>query len=235
MLYEREDRLGGQLLLAAEPPYKNDLAILTDYLVRQVRKVGVEIELTKEVEAALVADIKPDVLILATGILPLIPQIPGIDRDCVVTAEEVLSHKAKVGRRVIILGGGIVGCETALLLADQGKRVTIVEMLPAMATKIVPSIREALLGTLSGKGVVMLTNIRVEEITSSSMVITDADGKPQIIDADNIVLAAGAVSNNRLAERLRGKVEELYVIGDAMEPRRIKEAISEGYNVGRRI
>lgn len=235
MLYEREDRLGGQLLLAAEPPYKSDLAILTDYLVRQVRKVGVEIELTKEVEAALVADIKPDVLILAAGVLPLIPQIPGIDRDCVVTAEEVLSHKVKVGRTVIILGGGIVGCETALLLADQGKRVTIVEMLPAMATKIVPSIREALLGTLSGKGVVMLTNIRVEEITSSSMVITDADGKPQMIDADNIVLAAGAVSNNQLAEKLRGKVQELYVIGDAMEPRRIKEAISEGYHVGRRI
>ena len=235
MLYDRGDDLGGQLLLAAEPPYKSDIAALKEYQVRQVRKAGVEIGLKREVDATLVADTKPDVVILATGISPLIPQIPGIDRDHVVTAEDVLSHKVKIGRRVIILGGGIVGCETALFLADQGKNVTIVELLPAMATKMVPSIREALLGTLSAKGVLMLTNIRVEEITPSGMVITDAEGKTQMIDADNIVLAAGAVSNNQLTEELKGKVEELYVIGDAQEPRSIKEAISEGYHLGRNI
>jgi 2,4-dienoyl-CoA reductase-like NADH-dependent reductase (Old Yellow Enzyme family)/thioredoxin reductase len=234
MLYERENRLGGQLSLAAEPPYKSDLAIFTDYQARQVRKAGVKIELKKGVDAALFSDLKPEVVILATGILPLIPQIPGINKDNVVTAEDVLSHKVKMGRRVIILGGGIVGCETALLLADQGKEVTVVEMLPAMATKMVPSIREALLGTLSSKGVLMLTGIRVEEITSSGMIFRDAEGKPQVIEADNIVLAAGAVSNNQLAEELRGKAE-FYVIGDALEPRRIKEAISEGYHVGRKI
>lgn len=235
MLYERNDQLGGQLLFASKPPYKNDLVTLTDYLAKQIHKLGIQVELTKEVTPELIAGIKPDVVILAMGSSPLVPKIPGIDRGNAVIAEDVLSNKVTVGKTVIILGGGLVGCETALFLAEQGKKVTIVEMLPEAAIKVIPVVRMALLGKLSEKGVTILTNTKVEEINSTSMTVTNADGKRQILNADNIVLAAGAVSNKQLAESLRGKVQEFYLIGDAMEPRRIKEALSEGYHIGRSI
>ena len=141
----------------------------------------------------------------------------------------------KIGNKVVILGGGLVGCETALLLAEKEKLVTIVEMLPALATKVGPSIKAALLAALSEKGVKMLTKAKVEEITPTGLVVTDGDGKRQTIDADNIVLATGAVPNKQLAEILKGKVKELFLIGDAAEPRRIKEAMSEGYHTGRKV
>jgi len=223
------------LLQATRPPHKEEIAMLNDYLVQQLRKSSVEIRLNEDVDLNLVASIKPDVVILATGILPLLPQIPGIDGDNVVTSDDVLSDKVEVGRRVTVLGGGLVGCETALLLAENKKVVTIVEMLPALATKVGPSIRAALLAALSEKGITMLTKARVEEITSTGIVVTNGDGKRQTIDADNIVLATGAVPNKQLAEILKGKVKELFLIGDAVEPRRIKEAMSEGYHTGRKI
>jgi NADPH-dependent 2,4-dienoyl-CoA reductase/sulfur reductase-like enzyme len=235
MLYERNDQLGGQLLFASKPPYKNDLVTLTDYLAKQIHKLGIQVELTKEVTPELIAGIKPDVVILATGSSPLVPKIPGIDRGNAVIAEDLLSNKVTVGKTVIILGGGLVGCETALFLAEQGKKVTIVEMLPEAAIKVIPVVRMALLGKLSEKGVTILTHTRVEEINSTSMTVTNADGKRYVLDADNVVLAAGAVSNNHLAESLRKTLQEFYQIGDAMEPRRIKEALSEGYHIGRRI
>ena len=235
MLYEKNDQLGGQLLFASKPPYKNDLVTLTNYLAKQIRKLGVQIELAKEVTPELIAGMKPDVVILAMGSSPLVPKIPGIDRSNAVIAEDVLSNKVTVGKTVIILGGGLVGCETALFLAEKGKKVTIVEMLPEAATNVIPVVRMALLGKLSEKGVTILTNTKVEEINSTSMTVTNADGKRQILNTDNIILAAGAVSNKQLAESLRGKVQEFYLIGDAMEPRRIKEALSEGNHIGRRI
>jgi 2,4-dienoyl-CoA reductase-like NADH-dependent reductase (Old Yellow Enzyme family)/thioredoxin reductase len=235
LLYERNGKLGGQLLQATRPPYKEEIAMLKDYLVQQLHKSSVEIRLNEDVDLNLVDSIKPDVVILATGILPLVPQIPGIDGENVVTSDDVLSDKVEVGQRVTILGGGLVGCETALLLAENKRVVTIVEMLPALATKVGPSIRTALLAALSEKGVTMLTKARVEEITSTGIVVTNGDGKRQTIDADNIVLATGAVPNQQLAEILKGRVKELFLIGDAVEPRRIKEAISEGYHTGRKI
>jgi NADPH-dependent 2,4-dienoyl-CoA reductase/sulfur reductase-like enzyme len=235
MLYERKNQLGGQLLFASKPPFKDDLVTLMDYLAKQIRKLGVQIELSKEVTPELIDGINPDVVILATGSSPLVPKIPGIDRGNTIIAEDVLSNKLNLGERVIILGGGLVGCETALFLAEKGKKVTIVEMLPEAATNVIPVVRMALLGKLSEKRVTILTNTKVEEIDSTSMTVTNAEGKRQILNADNIILAAGAVSNKQLAENLKGKVQEFYLIGDATEPRRIKEALSEGNHIGRRI
>ena len=234
-LYDRNDRLGGQLLLAAKPPCKSEIKDLTEYLVRQVSRLGVKIKLGEEVDPALVTDIKPDVVIVATGNSPVVPPIPGINQKNVASAEDVLSDRVKVGRDVVVLGGGLVGCETAHLLAAQGKRITIVEMLPKMAMNVSMGIRMDLLDALAKKEVKMLTSVRVTEINPRGMVITETDGNQQNIRADNIIVAAGSVSNRVLAEKLENKVPELYLIGDAKEPRRILDAISEGFHAARMI
>jgi NADPH-dependent 2,4-dienoyl-CoA reductase/sulfur reductase-like enzyme len=118
-LYEKERKLGGQVNLASVPPLMQELSQLIKYLAVQVRKAGAKVEVGKEVTPELVDEIKPDVVIVATGGRPMVPQnIPGIDKNPVVTAHEVLAgHKASMARKVIIVGGGMVGCETADFLA----------------------------------------------------------------------------------------------------------------------
>ena len=234
-LYDRQDKLGGQLLVADKPPCKSDLTALAAYLAGQVRKLDVEINLGQEVTPALVADIKPDVVVLATGTFPLTLKIPGIERKSVVTAEDVLLAKVEVGTNVAVVGGGLVGCETAHLLVEKGKKVTIVEMLPEMAARVTMVIRMDILRILQARGVTMMTNTRVAEITSSGLIVTDASGNQGTLSADNVILATGALANRQLAESLRGKVPELHLIGDAKEPRFIKEAIAEGFQVGRSL
>jgi NADPH-dependent 2,4-dienoyl-CoA reductase/sulfur reductase-like enzyme len=123
-LYEKERKLGGQLILAAIPPYKKDIRDLTAYMINQLRKLKVKVVAGKAITAEEIKKARPDVVILAAGVKPLVPSpddIPGLDTlKNVVTAEDVLLGKAKVGKRVFIIGGDLVGCETAEFLADQG-------------------------------------------------------------------------------------------------------------------
>lgn len=235
MLYDKQDKLGGQLLVADKPPCKSDLTALVAYMAGQVRQLGVEIKLNEEVTPALVAHLKPDAVVLATGTLPLSLKVPGIERKNVIMAEDVLLGKVEVGTNIFIVGGGLVGCETAHLLVEKGKKVTIVEMLPEMAAKVTMIIRMEILGILQARGVTMMTGARVAEITSSGLVVTDINGNQQTLAAENVILAVGAVANQKLAESLVGKVPELQLIGDAKEPRFIKEAIAEGFRVGRSL
>ncbi len=234
-LYEREGELGGQLCVAAAPPYKQEIAALRDYLARQTEKSGVEIRLGEEVTTELVKDSKPDAVIVAAGATSLVPEIPGVKRDNVVTALDVLSGKSDVGEKVVIIGGELVGCETADFLCQKGKQVTVVRRGPEMATKMFPSNREALLTRLNQRGVSLLTGVTYEEITDRGLVITDKEGRRRTLEADSIVLAAGAVSNSALFKALEGKVPEIHVAGDCQEPRRILDAIHDGARLGHEV
>lgn len=234
-LYERERELGGQLLMAAAPPYKQEIARLRDYLARQLEKSGVEVRLGEEVTAQAVEDSKPDAVIVATGATPLIPEIPGVKRDNVVTALDVLSGKSEVGGKVVVIGAELVGCETADFLCQKGKQVTVVRRGPEMATKMFPSNREALLSRLTKRGVALLTGVTYEEITDRGLVITDKEGRRRTLEADSIVLAAGAIPNTALFKALEGKVPQIHVAGDCLQPRRILDAIHDGARLGREV
>ncbi len=235
LLYEKDQRLGGQLLIAALPPNKGRLDALTNYLAAQVRKLGVDVQLGKEATPAIIQGSKPDVVILATGVTPVTPEISGIDRAQVVTAQDVLSGKAEVGERVIVLGGELVGCEIAAFLAEKGKRVTITRRGPRMAVKVARTYRTVLLDTLASTGVTMLTGVEYEKLTRKGLTITTKEGKRQTIEADTVVLAVGARPNIRLFEALQGMVPEIYLAGDCVEPRRIVEAIHDGSRVARAV
>ncbi len=247
LLYEKEKKLGGQLDAAAVPPHRGILRSVTTYLANQLVKHKVKVELGKELTLEEVEKLGPDVCILATGASPIIPEdIPGLsEHPHVVTAVDVLLGRAEVGDRVVIIGGERVGCETAELLADRGKQVTVTKRGPHMADKMNPDMRLNLVDRLKEKGVRLLTNVLYLGVTETgvgihvrggvtSMAEIAADGMKNI-PADTIVIAAGAKPNNELAQALEGKVPELYSIGDCVEPRRILEAIHEGWKVALEI
>jgi 2,4-dienoyl-CoA reductase-like NADH-dependent reductase (Old Yellow Enzyme family)/thioredoxin reductase len=231
VLFDWGDELGGQLLLAAKPPFKDTIETFRQYLVGQVTKLGVELRLRQRFTVDLLGELKPDVIILATGVKPFIPQIPGIQSEKVLQASQVLVG-AKTGGRVAVIGGELVGCETALYLVEQGKKVTIMRRGPELATKVHQFIREPLLGRLQFKGVSMLTGVEYEEITEAGVVIRTGTGERKLVEADTIVLAAGAVPNIELLAALQGKVARVFSVGDCVEPRGIREAVEEGYRAG---
>ena len=168
-LFEKEAKLGGQLNIAALPPFKGDIFPWIDYLVSQVRKTGVKVGLNTDATTEIVAGKKPDAVIIATGGTAAIPDIPGIDKSNVVTAEDVLSGRAKVGQNVVIIGGGMVGCETGHYLAKQGKTVTITEILKRMANDMFLMTRRRLMDGLRNKKVTLLASATCEEIREGSV------------------------------------------------------------------
>lgn len=234
-LWEKGARLGGQLIPAAVPPHKDRIAPLYQYLERQLQKLGVRIQVGKEATAAAVAEYNPDVAVVATGVRPFVPDIPGLDKIKFVQAGDVLEGKVKVGQKVAIIGGELVGCETAEFLADQGKQVTVMRRGAEMATSVGPSNRAFFLSRLLDKGVTLLREVRYDGINPKGVIITTRDGEERTIAADTVILAAGSVPDTKLYEAIKDKVAEVYCVGDCVEPRTIRDAISEGFHTGQKI
>ncbi|MBT8342575.1 MAG: FAD-dependent oxidoreductase [Desulfatitalea sp.] len=237
-LFEQQDELGGQLRSACIPPGKKELRLLIGYQSRQMEKAGVDVHLKTEVDANLIASVAPDVMVLAAGSVPWRPAIEGIHGPNVVTAEDVLLGKATVGDRVAVIGGELVGCEVAHYLAEQKKAaIYVMRRHEQMATKIEPLTRFVLLRSLQAQGVQLMPCVAYDKITENGVHITDTKTcKEAFVEADTIVVATGSVPNAKIIEMAQGKTkEQLYIIGDNLEPRTIKAAIHEGAHVGRQI
>jgi len=235
VLWEKKEKLGGQLLLAAVAPHKEVIGRLNKYMAVQLKQAGVQVLLEHEATVESVKAAKPEVVVLATGSTPFIPDIPNVRRDNVVLASDVLAGRQGVGNRVVVIGGELVACETADYLAQKGKIVTIMRRGPSMAANLNPRARDNLLARLTRNGVTMLTSVRYEEITDRGLVITDKEGNRQNIEADTVVLATGAIQNTELATQLEGQDITLHLIGDCVTPGKIIDAIRDGARVGREI
>ncbi|MBE9505981.1 MAG: FAD-dependent oxidoreductase, partial [Chloroflexi bacterium] len=231
-LWEKRRRLGGQLLQAAVPPHKDRMAFFTRYLEAQLQREGVAIELQRDATVEAIVDERPDVVVLATGVHSVVPDIPGLDECRPVTAGAVLEGSAKTGKRVVVIGGELVGCETAEYLAEHGRSVTVTRRGKEMATRVGPSLRQFFLERLQQKGVVLLPGVRYKEARPGALVVETTDGRTRTLEADTLVLAAGSVPDTSLYEGLKGKVSELYTVGDCVEPRAIGDAVREGYTAG---
>ncbi len=230
-LLERADRLGGQLEIASRPPNKGDIPKLIEFMARRVAEAAVEVRLNTTATPELVAVDAPDAVVIATGGAPVLPDIPGADLPGVVAAHEVLAGR-EVAEQVVIIGGGMVGCETAHFLAEAGKKVTVVETLKRMAADMSPMVRRRLMDGLRERGVVMAAEVTCQEITESGVTVTTAEGKTESFTAGTIVIAIGYRPDDELAAALEGEVPEIVRIGDAAQPGRIREAIDAGYRVG---
>ncbi|MDM7999251.1 MAG: FAD-dependent oxidoreductase [Dehalococcoidia bacterium] len=233
-LWERGQRLGGQLFYAAIPPYKQTLLPLLEYLVRQVQQAGVRAETGKEATLQSVRQIEPDSVVLAAGATPVVPYIPGVATGRVLSAFQVLGGEVDPGKRVAIIGGELVGCEVAEFLVQQGRSVTVMRRGPEMATRMESSRRWAMIERLKHKGVRLLTGVTYRRITDEGVEIGLPDGREETISADSVVLAAGARANSELFQALANEFP-VYLVGDAVAPRGIREAIHEGAAVGCQI
>jgi NAD(H)-dependent 7beta-hydroxy-3-oxo-delta4-cholenoic acid oxidoreductase len=242
-LCERENKLGGQLNVAAMAPMKHEIVLWIQYLARQVKKVGVGVELNTEVTPELIEERKPDAVILATGSESCVPPIPGVDKAKVVRSGDIFERKvAPMRSNVLVIGGDSVGCEVADAISGFGdnpldveNRVTIIEMLPGVAEDEVPGARMLLRQRLRDKGVTLITDATVEEITDDGAVIEKNGERKTLTGMDHIVLACGASAVENLSDEIRDKVPEVHIIGDAKQPRRALEAIAEGAVVGRAV
>lgn len=230
-LCEKASSLGGQLSVAQIPPFKKEIGELRQYMAGEVERAGVKVRLNCEATIQMVNQEKPDAVVVAAGSTSIMPDIPGVESPKIVSAIDVLSG-APCGNRVVVLGGELVGCETADYLAAQGKKVTVTRRSKEMALKMSERNRASLLGRLRKQGVTLMPAVKYERITAKGLVVTTREGRSRTIQADTLVLATGAVPENKLAKELQNKSIELHVIGDCQEPRNILEAINDGARVG---
>ncbi len=237
VLYEKGKDLGGHLIEASVPRFKKDVGTLLDWYKNELEKLDIAVKTAIEISPDTISQEKPDAAIVATGSVPVIPDIPGIDNPNVITCIDLMLGRKKAKDKVVVIGGGMVGCETAIWLAEQGKQVTLVEMLPELMAGFlsVPLMNRMMLTDLLALNKVeVLTGVRVNEITTEGINIA-ANDTEKTIKADTVVLAAGLKPDDTLSRELRGKVANLYNIGDCREPRNIMGAIWDGFEAGRTI
>jgi 2,4-dienoyl-CoA reductase-like NADH-dependent reductase (Old Yellow Enzyme family)/thioredoxin reductase len=229
VLFEESNELGGVLKLVLEEKTKLRIKKLVEWYKSTLKKLNVTIRLNEKVLPETIKKEVPDVVILATGSNPLIPKIPGVENATL--AEDILSGKAKTGNSVVIIGGGLVGCELALNLATEGKKVTIVEALPQVATGEPILSRMGIINLLTKAKVNILTNAPVIEVYNDGVDITDSLGRRTKLNADTVILSVGRRSriDKDLIESSKSIAKEVYIIGDAKQPRRIIDAIKEGF------
>ena len=238
-LYERSGDLGGHLIEASVPHFKGDLRRLLTWYETQLPNLDIETKLQNEVTADLVAQESPDTVIIATGSDPVIPEIPGIETDNAVTVVDLLRGQVDAGDSVVLIGGGLVGCETALWLAQQGRKVSIVEVLPELMVggRTVPyPNRVMLLDLLRFNQIKILANHTPSEINGGEVILVDnKDSREKRLQFETMVFAVGFTPNRTLYDELVGSIPNLYLIGDAREPGNVIGAVWDAYEVARTI
>ena len=237
-LYEKGDSLGGQLNLAAVPPGKQKIGWVIEFLKGQLNRPNVETHLNREVKVEDVVKEAADVLIVAAGSRPIQPDIPGLDEDRVITAHDLLARQRRVrGKKIVVIGAGQTGCETAEFLADKGFEVTLMDLLPAreLAPDAVPDHRNPLLARLRARGIEISTEQTAREMMQNRLVVVTAGGEERFLEVDTVVLAAGTEPVRKIADQAKGKVPEIYVIGDSAGSRRLADAIYDGSIIASRI
>lgn len=259
-LHESSSRLGGQLLLAGAPPGREEFLELARDLARQVELSAATVVCNSRVDETVLKGVAPEAVILATGGLPLTPPIPGVDLPHVVQAWDVLAGSVTTGKRVVVIGGGAVGIETALLLAEKGtlsgealkfllvhgaepaenlyrlathgsKQVVVIEMLAELGKNFGKSTRWGMLQDVERYGVSTRAGAKVLKITADCVTI-EHDGQSEDIPADSVVLATGTRSSIQLLEAAVAGRMIFRVVGDAVRPAMVFDAIHEGYIAG---
>lgn len=230
-LYEATDELGGHILEYGVPDFKSDTRRLLEWYRRETAKSDVSVRLGQTVTPALVDDLRPDAVVVAAGSEYVLPDV-GPFRGEVVACTDLLRREVVPAGRTLIVGGGSHGVETALWLARQGGEVAILEASAQLiATGVNRGNRRMLLDLLEELGVEALVGRRFSGFAADGVLATTADGDVQTVGCDTAVMAIG-VSSRGLYGQLAGMVPEIYNIGDSKRPRKIHEAIFEGWFLG---
>jgi 2,4-dienoyl-CoA reductase (NADPH2) len=219
-----------------------------------MKKLRIDVRLHKEFDASALDSLKPDVVVLAAGGLPTLPEVPGIERRNVIKTSDLygilkffirlvgpkwLGELTKiwmpVGKRVVIIGGAIQGCQLGEYLTKRGRKVTIVETGDEMGKWLVPEKKTRLFYWFDRKGVERLRGVKLVEITKEGLTIVTKEGETRLLEADNVMPVLPFSSNKAMLETLRKKVPEVYAIGDCDEAGVIPDATAAGWRIGNAI
>ena len=226
-LFEKRD-LGGHLIEASIPEFKNDLRRLLEYYVRQISKLNITL-IKREANVDDLRGDKFEAIIVAVGSIPLSLQIPGIKRFIVQDALDVFCNSSNVGESVAVIGGGLVGCDVSLFLAELGKKVTLIETLNEIGAGMETCERQAFRNRIADRCFQVHTGASVKEILAAGVMLLDKDGRSRKVEADNVVLSVG------FAPATLNGLEEIEFntivrrVGDCLSPRKLFDAIHEGH------
>ncbi len=238
-LYEKEGILGGTLNHATDLSFKKDLKNYLDWIVAQTKKCGANIHLNTEVTPELIQAEKPEALIIAVGGTPLMPNLPGMDLPHVHWAGDVDCGRVAVGQKVIVIGGGLTGAESAVALAMEGKDVTLVEMLGAEALLNGASLinRFSLQSLLMKHRVKVITNTKLEAITEKGIRTINSRFEWKDYEADTVAIAIGMRPRKDVVAKLRHELPEteVYIIGDGKEIGNVFTAVHAGFDTAAEI
>ena len=226
-----EKELGGLLHEASVPEFKSDIRPLCKYLITQIEKLGIPVE-HKKASAADLAGY--DAVICATGSRPILPGVPGIDKPGVMDALEVLNGARKPEGRIAVIGGGLVGTETALHLAEQGMHTTLVEMLPKIMNGVAATDQLAYTERIAKADMEVCTGTRLVSIGDGEITVSDRTGT-HTIPADSVIIAIGLKAQDSLYGELCAQGKEAYLVGDAVHPGKIFDAFHTAYRVAWKI
>ena len=236
-LYEKEDRLGGALYHVGIPDFKLDYRDYTDYIINAVKKCGAKIVTGTKVDGDTLAKGGFDVIIVATGASTFKPPIDGTKDESILDPLKVLEGGIPEGLDVVVSGAGLVGCEVAMFLAEKGKNVTMIDMLPEPAPDMPIYTKWVLNSKLAELGIKIKTDHEIVEMTGKH-VRCKHDGNITEFIADAVVCALGLKSRKQLTEELRDKLKntvDIIPVGDTNSPRKIMQAVHEGFHAARRI
>jgi len=234
-LYEKSHALGGNVLLASIPPKRERLKTIIEFLETELRRLGVEIFLNVEATWEMIKQRKADVILFATGSEPVVPNIPGMELPNVYFARDVLNGRADLGKIVIVIGGGLVGLETADYLREKGKAVTIVEQLPSVGAipLVEVNFRKHLLNRLrkSDEKILIMTSTEVKEIGRNYVRVVNNSVEKLLPGIDSVVIAAGLKPFIPIEPEYLRPEHEVHRIGDSIKPQTIFEAIHSAAEV----
>ena len=231
-LYEASDKLGGNMRLAAYPPGKGDITnMIRSYIVR-CQKAGVTIKMNQEVTLDLIREEKPDSVIVASGSRTLILPIEGIDNPAIIHGSDLLDGKRAAGKKVLVVGGGMVGCETAAFLGEQNHDVTVIEFRDTVGADVIHEHRVYLMKDFEDYKIKEITGAKVCKFYEDGVEYETADGqRHESRGYDSVILSMGFRNYNPFGEEIKAIVPDTYVIGDATRARRALDATKEAYEV----
>ena len=236
-LYEKNGSLGGNLIPGSSHSFKKEVRELNAWYQNELKALPVEIHTGETVTSGQLRNMDADVVILAAGSVPVMTKVPGIDDKKVIGCMEAFAHPEKVGQKVIVIGGGLVGCEMALDYAQDGKEVTVVEALPKILSAGIPSPipnGQMIPDLFEHHHVTVLENHRLSAV-EDGRVILESDGQKKALDADSVVIAVGFRPVPSMAQELQGCGAVVYEIGDGQKVSTILHAVWDGYEVGNNI
>ena len=231
-LYESSDKLGGNMRLAAYPPGKGDITNMIRSYIVCCQKAGVTIKMNQEVTLDLIKEEKPDSVIVASGSRTLILPIEGIDNPAIIHGSDLLDGKRAAGKKVLVVGGGMVGCETAAFLGEQNHDVTVIEFRDTVGADVIHEHRVYLMKDFEDYGIKEITGAKVCKFYEDGVEYETADGqRHESRGYDSVILSMGFRNYNPFGEEIKAIVPDTYVIGDAIRARRALDATKEAYEV----